>query len=38
LVIFTGRRESQRFLVEHLPQDLGLPKGAVVQQVSTCIT
>ena len=31
LVIFTGRRESQRFLVEHLPADLGLPKGAVVQ-------
>ncbi|MEA5424283.1 DEAD/DEAH box helicase [Synechococcus sp. CCY9202] len=31
LVIFTGRRESQRFLVEHLSQDLGLPKGAVVQ-------
>ncbi|MCT0210295.1 MAG: helicase [Cyanobium sp.] len=31
LVIFTGRRESQRFLVEHLPQDLALPKGAVVQ-------
>ena len=30
-MIFTGRRESQRFLVEHLPQDLGLPKGAVVQ-------
>ena len=30
LVIFTGRRETQRFLMEHLASDLGLPSGAVV--------
>lgn len=30
IVLFTGRRETQRFLVEHLAEDLGLPKGAVV--------
>jgi len=30
LVLFTDRRETQRFLVEHLAHDLGLPKGAVV--------
>ena len=30
LVIFTGRRETQRFLMEHLAADLSLPKGAVV--------
>jgi superfamily II DNA or RNA helicase len=30
IVLFTGRRETQRFLVEHLAADLGLPKGAVV--------
>ncbi len=30
IVLFTGRRETQRFLVEHLALDLGLPKGAVV--------
>jgi superfamily II DNA or RNA helicase len=30
IVLFTGRRETQRFLVEHLADDLGLPKGAVV--------
>ena len=30
LVIFTGRRETQRFLMEHLAADLGLPQGAVV--------
>ena len=30
LVIFTGRRASQRFLVEHLTQDLKLGDGAVV--------
>lgn len=31
LVIFTGRRETQRFLVEHLASDLRLPADAVVQ-------
>ena len=30
LVLFTGRRETQRFLMEHLASDLGLPSGAVV--------
>lgn len=30
IVLFTGRRETQRFLVEHLAADLGLPQGAVV--------
>jgi superfamily II DNA or RNA helicase len=30
IVLFTGRRETQRFLVEHLAADLGLPTGAVV--------
>jgi superfamily II DNA or RNA helicase len=30
IVLFTGRRETQRFLVEHLAADLGLPPGAVV--------
>lgn len=30
LVIFTGRRETQRFLMQHLADDLGLGKGAVV--------
>lgn len=30
IVLFTGRRETQRFLVEHLAADLGLPKTAVV--------
>jgi superfamily II DNA or RNA helicase len=30
IVLFTGRRETQRFLVENLAADLGLPKGAVV--------
>jgi superfamily II DNA or RNA helicase len=30
IVLFTGRRETQRFLVEHLAGDLGLPQGAVV--------
>ncbi|MEA5416001.1 DEAD/DEAH box helicase [Synechococcus sp. BA-132 BA5] len=30
IVLFTGRRETQRFLVEHLAADLGLPNGAVV--------
>jgi hypothetical protein len=30
IVLFTGRRETQRFLVEHLAADLGLPKAAVV--------
>jgi superfamily II DNA or RNA helicase len=30
IVLFTGRRETQRFLVEHLAADLGLPKSAVV--------
>ncbi|QPN61971.1 DEAD/DEAH box helicase [Synechococcus sp. CBW1004] len=30
IVLFTGRRETQRFLIEHLACDLGLPKGAVV--------
>ena len=30
LVIFTGRRETQRVLMEHLERDLKLPKGAVV--------
>ena len=30
IVLFTGRRETQRFLVEHLAADLALPKGAVV--------
>jgi hypothetical protein len=30
IVLFTGRRETQRFLVEHLAADLDLPKGAVV--------
>ena len=30
IVLFTGRRETQRFLVEHLAADLGLPKDAVV--------
>ena len=30
IVLFTGRRETQRFLVEHLAADLNLPKGAVV--------
>jgi len=30
IVLFTGRRETQRFLVDHLAADLGLPKGAVV--------
>ena len=30
LVIFTGRRETQRFLMEHLAADLSLPNGAVV--------
>ena len=29
-MLFTGRRATQRFLVEHLAADLGLPKGAVV--------
>ena len=29
IVIFTGRRESQRFLCEHLARDLGLPAAAV---------
>jgi SNF2 family DNA or RNA helicase len=29
IVIFTGRRESQRFLCEHLARDLGLPADAV---------
>ncbi len=31
IVIFTGRRETQRFLVQHLAADLGLAEGAVVQ-------
>ncbi|MFN9610744.1 MAG: SNF2-related protein [bacterium] len=30
IVLFTGRHETQRFLVDHLSADLGLPKGAVV--------
>ena len=30
IVLFTSRRETQRFLVEHLAADLGLPKTAVV--------
>ena len=30
LVIFTGRRETQRFLIKHLATDLSLAKGAVV--------
>jgi hypothetical protein len=30
IVLFTGRRETQRFLVENLAADLGLPQGAVV--------
>ena len=30
IVLFTGRRETQRFLVEHLAADLGLPQAAVV--------
>jgi len=30
IVLFTGRRETQRFLVAHLAADLDLPKGAVV--------
>ena len=30
IVIFTGRRETQRFLMEHLAADLGLKAGAVV--------
>ena len=30
IVIFTGRRETQRFLMEHLERDLGLKNGAVV--------
>jgi hypothetical protein len=30
VVIFTGRRETQRFLLEHLERDLKLSKGAVV--------
>ena len=30
IVIFTGRRETQRFLLEHLERDLKLAKGAVV--------
>ena len=30
IVIFTGRRETQRFLLEHLECDLKLTKGAVV--------
>ncbi|MFM8276166.1 MAG: DEAD/DEAH box helicase, partial [Cyanobium sp.] len=30
IVLFSGRRETQRFLVEHLAADLGLPKGAVM--------
>ncbi|MCP9808362.1 DEAD/DEAH box helicase [Cyanobium sp. HWJ4-Hawea] len=30
LVIFTGRRETQRFLLEHLAADLGLGAGAVL--------
>jgi superfamily II DNA/RNA helicase len=30
IVLFTGRRETQRFLVEHLAADLALPTGAVV--------
>ncbi len=30
IVLFTGRRETQRFLVEHLAADLDLSKGAVV--------
>ena len=30
IVLFTGRHETQRFLVEHLAADLGLPKAAVV--------
>ena len=29
IVLLTGRRETQRFLVEHLAADLGLPKGEV---------
>lgn len=29
LVIFTGRRETQRFLMQHLSNDLGLPAAAV---------
>jgi superfamily II DNA or RNA helicase len=31
IVIFTGRRESQRFLCDHLARDLGLPAEAVVR-------
>jgi superfamily II DNA/RNA helicase len=30
IVLFTSRRETQRFLVEHLAADLGLPQAAVV--------
>jgi superfamily II DNA or RNA helicase len=30
IVLFTGRRETQRFLLEHLASDLSLPQGAVV--------
>ena len=30
IVLFTGRRETQRFLVGHLAADLGLPQAAVV--------
>jgi len=30
IVLFTGRRETQRFLKEHLAADLGLPQAAVV--------
>jgi SNF2 family DNA or RNA helicase len=30
IVLFTGRRETQRFLKENLAADLGLPTGAVV--------
>jgi hypothetical protein len=30
IVLFTGRRETQRYLVDHLAADLRLPKGAVV--------
>ncbi len=31
IVLFTGRRETQSFLVEHLAGDLGLSAGAVVK-------
>ncbi len=38
LVIFTGRRETQRFLMKHLAQDLDLESKAVVSLDAPCPT